>query len=326
MRVATARIGGGEGSLTGYVQYARSVEHLDATIERLWLFIAAGVLGGTLLASLAGAAVAGRAMRPISNLTATARQIAATGDPSRHMPAPPAEDEVGELARTLEQMLRSLDAARADREAALRRQREFVADASHELRTPLTSIVANLELLQRARTQTRARGRGRAGDGRLGAALLGPDDPARRRSAAARSRRRGADRRPYPLRPGRDRRPGRRRDCADRRRTTAADRERPPVAPRRQPGRTASVGPQPARQRGAPYPAWLDDRTPPAPLRRPGHPRSRRRRPRGPPRSARSGLRPIRPRRRPRRYRRRRRQRPRPSHCQSSSHLPRRHG
>jgi two-component system, OmpR family, sensor kinase len=150
MRVATARIGGGEGSLTGYVQYARSVQHVDSTIERLWLFIAAGVLGGTLLASLAGAAVAGRAMRPISSLTATARQIAATGDPSRQMPEPRAEDEVGELARTLEQMLRSLDAARADREAALRRQREFVADASHELRTPLTSIVANLELLQLA--------------------------------------------------------------------------------------------------------------------------------------------------------------------------------
>jgi two-component system, OmpR family, sensor kinase len=148
MRVATTRLSGGEGTLTGYVQYARSVEHLDSTIERLWLFIAAGVLGGTLLASLAGGAVAGRAMRPISRLTATARQIAATGDSSRHMPEPRAEDEVGELTRTLEQMLRSLDAARADREAALRRQREFVADASHELRTPLTSIVANLELLQ----------------------------------------------------------------------------------------------------------------------------------------------------------------------------------
>ena len=87
-------------------------------------------------------------MRPISALTATARQIAATGDPSRHMPDPKVEDEVGELARTLEQMLRSLDAARAEREAAMRKQREFVADASHELRTPLTSILANLELLQ----------------------------------------------------------------------------------------------------------------------------------------------------------------------------------
>jgi signal transduction histidine kinase len=64
------------------------------------------------------------------------------------MPRPPVEDEVGELAETLEQMLRSLDGARSEREQALQQQREFVADASHELRTPLTSVLANLELLQ----------------------------------------------------------------------------------------------------------------------------------------------------------------------------------
>lgn len=148
MRVATARISGGGGALTGYVQYARSESRVEATIGRLWLFVGAGTLGGTLLAVLAGLAIAGRAMRPVSSLTATAREIAETGDPSRRVPAPPVEDEVGELASTLEQMLRSLDAARAEREAALRRQREFVADASHELRTPLTSIQANLELLR----------------------------------------------------------------------------------------------------------------------------------------------------------------------------------
>jgi signal transduction histidine kinase len=45
-------------------------------------------------------------------------------------------------------MLRALDAARAEREGAMQKQREFVADASHELRTPLTSVLANLELLQ----------------------------------------------------------------------------------------------------------------------------------------------------------------------------------
>ena len=38
--------------------------------------------------------------------------------------------------------------ARAETEATLARQREFVADASHELRTPLTSVLANLELLE----------------------------------------------------------------------------------------------------------------------------------------------------------------------------------
>jgi two-component system OmpR family sensor kinase len=148
MRVATARIAGETGITTGYVQYGRSVAHVESTVDRLWLFIAAGILGGTLLASLAGLAIAARAMRPIAALTTAAGQIAATGDPSRHMPEPQAEDEVAELARTLEQMLRSLDAARSEREAAMKKQREFVADASHELRTPLTSVLANLELLQ----------------------------------------------------------------------------------------------------------------------------------------------------------------------------------
>jgi signal transduction histidine kinase len=149
LRVVTVTLRSGQtGRVAGYVQYGRDEHHIDSTIDRLWLFIAAGVLGATLLAALAGLAIAGRAMRPISSLTATAREISDTGDPSRHMPVPKADDEVGELAGTLEEMLRSLDAARSEREAAMRKQREFVADASHELRTPLTSIVANLELLQ----------------------------------------------------------------------------------------------------------------------------------------------------------------------------------
>jgi two-component system, OmpR family, sensor kinase len=148
MRVATAQIIEENGRVTGYVQYGRSTHHVEETVDRVWLLIVGGVLGGTMLASLAGVAIAGRAMRPISSLTSTAREIATTRDTSRRMPEPEVEDEVGELALTLEQMLRSLDAARSEREEAMQRQREFVADASHELRTPLTSVLANLELLQ----------------------------------------------------------------------------------------------------------------------------------------------------------------------------------
>lgn len=149
MRVETERIVSDEtGEITGYVQYGRGLGHVEATIDRVWLLIAAGILGGTLLAVFAGVAIAGRAMRPIASLTATARKIATTRDPSVQMPEPTADDEVGELTLTLEEMLRSLDAARAEREGVMQKQREFVADASHELRTPLTSILANLELLQ----------------------------------------------------------------------------------------------------------------------------------------------------------------------------------
>jgi two-component system OmpR family sensor kinase len=91
--------------------------------------------------------IARRAMAPIAELTSTAAEIARTRDPSRGVPQPEADDEVSELARTLEGMLHELDAARSETESMLARQRQFVADASHELRTPLTSVLANLELL-----------------------------------------------------------------------------------------------------------------------------------------------------------------------------------
>jgi signal transduction histidine kinase len=86
-------------------------------------------------------------MRPIVELSMTAREIERTRDPSQRIDPPPADDEVAELARTLDGMLRALTASRAEQDAMLVRQREFVADASHELRTPLTSVLANLEFL-----------------------------------------------------------------------------------------------------------------------------------------------------------------------------------
>jgi two-component system OmpR family sensor kinase len=147
LSVATAPVTAAD-SFPAFVQYARPYEGVDESVARVWLFLGAGVIGGTLLALLAGLAVADRAMRPIKALTGLARQITSTRDPSRRIPVPATDDEIGELARTMDGMLRALDEARSEREQSLERQREFVADASHELRTPLTSIQANLELLQ----------------------------------------------------------------------------------------------------------------------------------------------------------------------------------
>ena len=138
------------GSLPAIVQYGRPDTGVNDTVARLWFFLGAGVIGGTLLALLAGLAVADRAMRPVKALTGLASRISRTRDPSERIPVPETDDEVGELARTMDGMLQSLDEAHSEREQSLERQREFVADASHELRTPLTSIHANLELLQAA--------------------------------------------------------------------------------------------------------------------------------------------------------------------------------
>ncbi len=131
-----------------FVQYGKPEASVDRTVGRVRLFLAFGVAGGTLLAFLAGLLVARRAMRPIAGLTRAAREVARTRDPDIRLPKPEANDEVSDLARTFEEMLRELGAARSETEAALARQRDFVADASHELRTPLTSILANLELLE----------------------------------------------------------------------------------------------------------------------------------------------------------------------------------
>jgi two-component system OmpR family sensor kinase len=133
----------------GYVviQYARPLSDIQPTIARVELLLLLGTLAGSSLALLAGAAIARRAMQPIANLTSTAAEIARTQDRSARIPQPEADDEVAELASTLQGMLQSLDDAHAETETMLARQRRFVADASHELRTPLTSVLANLELL-----------------------------------------------------------------------------------------------------------------------------------------------------------------------------------
>jgi signal transduction histidine kinase len=129
------------------VQYGRPLGDVRPTIARVELLLLLGVLAGSGLALLAGATIARRAMQPIAQLTSTAAEIARTQDAGASVPLPEADDEIAELARTLQGMLHSLDDAHAETEAMLARQRRFVADASHELRTPLTSVLANLELL-----------------------------------------------------------------------------------------------------------------------------------------------------------------------------------
>ena len=138
----------GSGVTIGYVRVARPIDRLDASVNRIWISVLAGTLGATLLAALAGVVLSRRAMRPISNLTTAAGQIATTRDPGVTLDNPVTNDEVGELTTTFNEMLHELSLARSEREQSLARQREFVADASHELRTPLTSVLANLELLE----------------------------------------------------------------------------------------------------------------------------------------------------------------------------------
>jgi two-component system, OmpR family, sensor kinase len=99
------------------------------------LAVAAAIL---LLAAVVGWIAAARILRPIRNLTETARAISET-DLARRIDVE-GRDEVADLARTFNAMLDRLETAFAT-------QRAFVDDAGHELRTPITIVRGHLELL-----------------------------------------------------------------------------------------------------------------------------------------------------------------------------------
>lgn len=86
------------------------------------------------LAFALGWLVAGRVLRPLRTITATARHISATSLHERLALTGP-DDEFSELAGTLNDLLARL-------EAAFTAQRHFVANASHELRTRSASHLA----------------------------------------------------------------------------------------------------------------------------------------------------------------------------------------
>ena len=95
-----------------------------------------------------GWVVAGRVLRPVRTISATARQISASNLNERLSHDGP-DDEFRELAATLDDLLGRL-------QAAFDSQRRFVANASHELRTPLTLDRALLERALRKPEPTQA--------------------------------------------------------------------------------------------------------------------------------------------------------------------------
>jgi two-component system, OmpR family, sensor kinase len=123
------------------VAVAEALRTPDRDLARLRaLLLVAGPLA-LALASFAGYEVAGAALRPVERMRARAASIEA-GDIGERLPVGPADDEVGRLGTTLNELLDRL-------EDAMARERRVVSDASHELRTPLTVLRTELQLALR---------------------------------------------------------------------------------------------------------------------------------------------------------------------------------
>ncbi|WP_233617680.1 sensor histidine kinase [Actinomadura sp. WAC 06369] len=105
---------------------ARRANVLERLLEGA--LVTMGVLG--VVAVAIGYVVAGRMLRPIHTVTATARRLSESTLYERIGLAGP-QDEIKDLADTFDGMLDRLH-------RAFDAQRRFVANASHELRTPLT--------------------------------------------------------------------------------------------------------------------------------------------------------------------------------------------
>jgi len=137
------------GTPVGFVQLARSLADRDRSLRALGIALTVGSLLITLAAFGIGWVLSGFTLQPIDRITQSAREIGAERDLSRRVPYKGPNDEVGQLAATLNGMLGELEDAHQQLEHALELQRSFVADVSHELRTPLTTLRGNLALLGR---------------------------------------------------------------------------------------------------------------------------------------------------------------------------------
>ncbi len=124
---------------------AASLDDRDGALEDLLAQLLIFGPAALLLASLLGYGLATAALRPVEAMREEAATISGA-ESGQRLSTGRANDELGRLATTLNDMLERLD-------RALEHERSFIADASHELRTPLALLKAELELsLRRPRS------------------------------------------------------------------------------------------------------------------------------------------------------------------------------
>jgi signal transduction histidine kinase len=135
----------GEGVEEDEVEYtvlvAASAELQAATVRTVGLYL---LVAAPLLVALVVLMVWFLVGRSLTAVEAIRTRVASIGpaELDRRVDVPPTQDEIAQLAETMNAMLARLQAADV-------RLRRFVSDASHELRTPLAAAKTSLEVAAR---------------------------------------------------------------------------------------------------------------------------------------------------------------------------------
>ena len=111
---------------------------MDDSLRTLLLFSLVLFPFFVLCTALGGYSIIRRALRPLSSMSETARQISRGDNLTRRIQLPPGADEVHSLARTFDQMMDRL-------QASFEQEKQFTSDVSHELRTPVAVILSQCE-------------------------------------------------------------------------------------------------------------------------------------------------------------------------------------
>ncbi|HBC92970.1 MAG TPA: hypothetical protein DCZ10_08760 [Pelotomaculum sp.] len=136
------------GLVQGALEVRASMSSVDVPLARTRLLLFAGGLAVLLAAVGLIYLVIRYALRPLTNLAATARGVTGNRLAGR-VAVPPGGDEVTELFVAFNSMLDQLESAFAAQRRATDQVRQFAADASHELRSHLTVVTGYLDVLKR---------------------------------------------------------------------------------------------------------------------------------------------------------------------------------
>jgi len=126
--------------LVNLVQVGTSLQAVQETLRNLKIILFTAVPSILIFAALFARFMARRALKPISRIIDTARDIGQGQELSKRIPVLKIKDELGQLALTFNEMMNRL-------ENSFKQVRQFSSDASHELRTPLTVLRGQNELI-----------------------------------------------------------------------------------------------------------------------------------------------------------------------------------